>query len=256
MQVRVNDRAPARRADHGSGGQQRSVQLPLREYIDYVEQSPKSLNQLELEKCSSTPFYLNGWRAFHDIPSLVDDCPSRPSFAAPIDDTLAILAEIDAQLFKAAPSVPASTAWCRQVDENLRKVFISPPGCVTRLHFDAGDAHGWLAQVSGRKLFILLPPTDTKYLYPLTSEVETVQSPICPLCPDLQQWSSYQNAHPLACILHPGEAIIIPRGWWHYAVSLDTSITVQRNFYHAPTNASGLVQMVLKTAANIKKTSG
>ena len=39
------------------------------------------------------------------------------------------------------------------------------------------------------------------------------------------------------------------QGWWHYAVALDASITVMQNFYHAHSNAVGLVELVQKTAA-------
>lgn len=42
------------------------------------------------------------------------------------------------------------------------------------------------------------------------------------------------------------------QGWWHYAVALDASITVMQNFYHAPTNAAGMVQMVLKSVASLR----
>lgn len=42
---------------------------------------------------------------------------------------------------------------------------MGPPGTVTRLHYDAGAAHGYLGQVVGRKLFVLFPPTDTPFLY-------------------------------------------------------------------------------------------
>ncbi|WP_442514448.1 cupin-like domain-containing protein, partial [Pseudomonas promysalinigenes] len=45
------------------------------------------------------------------------------------------------------------------------QVFMGPPGTVTRLHCDAGAAHGYLGQVVGRKLFVLFPPTDTPFLY-------------------------------------------------------------------------------------------
>ena len=61
---------------------------------------------------------------------------------------------------------------------------MGPAGTITRLHFDAGSAHGWLAQVVGRKLFVLYPPSDTPRLYPLASEKETQQSPIEPLAAD------------------------------------------------------------------------
>jgi chloride channel 7 len=228
----------------------------LIEYLEYLHHIPDSLDKIENVDQYSTPFYLNGWRAFADIPSLSLDCPTLSDFSTSVDDTLALLTALDAQLFKSLQSIQPqqhdAPGWCHQVNDNLRKVFISPPGALTRLHYDAGAAHGWLAQIQGRKLFILYPPSDTQYLYPLESEIETVQSPIDPLNPDTDKFPNLENARPVAFILQPGEAVVIPQGWWHYAVALDRSITVQRNFYHAGSNAEGLVQMVMKTAAQLR----
>ena len=42
------------------------------------------------------------------------------------------------------------------------------------------------------------------------------------------------------------------QGWWHYAVALDASITVMQNFFHAPTNAKGLLALVLHSLARTK----
>ena len=46
---------------------------------------------------------------------------------------------------------------------------------------------------------------------------------------------------------------MVPQGWWHYAVALDRSVTVQRNFYHARSNAAGLVEIVVKAAAALRQ---
>lgn len=259
LPVVVNDRAPARHADvlPGGGGAQRTKALLLGDYISYLlNETPATLldGYLSDYHNAETPFYLNGWRAFLEVEGLPKDCP-LPSFASGIDDTVALLQAIDARLFGATPatSTNGGSAWCKQVDSNLSKVFMGPPGTVTRLHYDAGDAHGWLAQITGRKLFILYPPSDSLNLAPLATEKETVQSPVDPLHPDVEQWPEYKQASPRACFVHPGEAILVPNGWWHYAVALDRSITVQRNFYHAASNASGLVQMVMKTAASLRQ---
>ena len=50
-------------------------------------------------------------------------------------------------------------------------------------------------------------------------------------------------------MLREGETLLCPDGWWHYAVSLDESITVMRNFYNALTNVNGLVKLF----ANLRK---
>ena len=42
---------------------------------------------------------------------------------------------------------------------------MGPPGTITRLHFDAARAYGYLGQVIGRKLFVVYPPSDTPFLY-------------------------------------------------------------------------------------------
>lgn len=250
--VLVNNRAPARHADAlpGGGGAQQSKALTLANYIEYVHQQPLSLAGWLERPEPPAPFYLNGWRAFVEVPSLQNQ-DFHPRFAAPLDDTVTLLKALDEQLF--APPGGGDSAWCRAVDANLSKVFIGPPGTVTRLHYDAGDAHGWLAQLTGRKLFVLYPPSDAPHLAPLATEKETAQSPIDPLDPDIERWPEYEHAHPVACVLHPGEAVLIPKGWWHYAVALDRSVTLQRNFYNAGSNASGLVHMVLKTAAALKQ---
>lgn len=108
-------------------------------------------------------------------------------------------------------------------------------------------------QVTGRKLFILYPPSATPVLHRLDTESETVQSPVDPLKPDVVSWPKYVHARPRVVMLRPGEALLVPRGWWHYAASVDTSVTLQRNFYHATTNARGLVQLVLQSVKKIQQ---
>ena len=259
MNVIANDRAPARHADvlPNGGGKQRSVSLRLRDFVEYVNCLPSSLEALPRhELYEQTPFYVNGWRAFAEGPkSLGEDCPT-PQFVKTIDHTVLLLKAINTQLFGSSTAAgTAGDAWCRNVDINLTKLFMGPPGTITRLHYDAGDAHGWLAQIKGRKLFILVPPEAIDVLHPLPTEKETVQSGLDPLHPDVEKWPGYPEAGAVACILEPGEAVLIPKGWWHWAVAIDASITYQRNFYSSPSNARGLVNMVLQTAAHLKSKS-
>lgn len=253
VNVICNDRAPARHADTlpNGGGKQRSVSVSFGKYAEYVRGLPGNLMEFSTEEMrSSAPFYLNGWRALVEgPPSLKEDCPSA-SFIEPIDETVMLLQAINKKLFGA---INSDDSWCYNVDANLTKLFIGPPGAMTRLHYDAGEAHGWLGQIEGRKLFILLPPSATEALKPLPTEKETIQSGLDPLQPDIEAWPKYTTAGAIACVVEPGEAVVIPEGWWHWAVALETSITYQRNFYNSGTNAGGLVKMVLETAAKLKR---
>ncbi|KDD76448.1 hypothetical protein H632_c222p0, partial [Helicosporidium sp. ATCC 50920] len=180
-----------------------------------------------------------------------------PSFAPLVDQTASISEALDRTLFRTgrgeSQKAEGSDPWWLRTSDALNKLFLGPPGTVTRLHYDAGEAHGWLAQVVGRKLFVLLPPEETHNLHRLPGERETAQSPVDPLEPDLHAHPAYRKARPIACIVYPGETLLVPAGWWHYAVALDRCITLQRNFYHANSNARGLVGMVLNA---VKKRNG
>lgn len=149
--------------------------------------------------------------------------------------------------------------------------------------------HAWLRltvarcswQVRGRKLFVLFPPEDSAHLYPL--EADPTQSEVDVLHLDvLQQFPLCARAQAHAAVLSPGEALLVPAGWWcarvlpglclscafgrlcsfqvmasrtysfwecrHYAAALEPSVTVMRNFYHRATNALGLVHLVFSAA--------
>ena len=229
--VRVNDRAPARHADAlpGGGGAQRTLTLTLAEYLRaHLLPLPETLAELAARPPAATPLYLNGWRAFADAPALAALCPP-PYWAAAVDNTQLLLQALDTTLFggggkggggaptgaaAAGGGAPAgaaassggdtAAAWWEGMDANLTKLFIGSPGALTRLHFDAGAAHGWLAQVAGRKLFVLLPPSQTPLLHQLPEERETGQSAVDPLRPDLSRHPLYAGAAPLACVLEPG----------------------------------------------------
>lgn len=263
--VLANNRAPARRADAqpGGGGAQKTIALTLAEYIDQhiMKQSDETQQQQQeryqparqgpdIPMCA--PFYVNGWRAFSET----DEPLPEPEFAAGIDQTAQIALAIDTTLLgggKSGTTTATPPAWVGSVLAALTKIFLGPAGTITRLHYDAGSAHGWLMQVQGRKLFVLLPPSSLDWLHVLESEIETVQSPVDPLEEDpTLRWPRYASARPLVAIVAPGEAILVPQGWWHYAVALEPSITLQRNFYHAAANAKGLVAMVLNTARGMK----
>ena len=81
--------------------------------------------------------------------------------------------------------------------------------------------HAWLRltvawcswQVRGRKLFVLFPPEDSAHLYPL--EADPTQSEVDVLHMDvLQKFPLCVKAQPHAAVLCPGEALLVPAGWW------------------------------------------
>ena len=244
--VVVNDRAPARHADCARGRPQHSFSVQLAEYALYIKQATPALE-------AAPPLYLNGWRARQAHPELAREWPLPHCFNL-VDHTDMILHQLSQQLFGSGGGGGGgggssdASAWWRGISDALWKLFIGPPLTVTRLHVDAADAHGWLAQTEGHKLFALFPPCAGEMLAPMTSEPETLQSDFDPL--SFAVGPSPPDMLLLAPLLHvavvqPGEAILVPRGWWHYALSLTPSCTAQCNFYEARSNAAALVKFVV-----------
>lgn len=93
-------------------------------------------------------------------------------------------------------------------------------GTVTPLHHDPINI--FLAQVSGRKLIKMISPEQTPFLY---NEVG-VFSQVDFENPDYHRYPLFRNVRSIDAILHPGEVIFLPVGWWHYVKSLDLSVSV------------------------------
>lgn len=253
--------------------------------MDFDNDEKASREALQTLANADAPFYVNGWRAFEpellggeaglllsmksagcvdDTQKTPGDVPEKtppnapaafpkPYFTSRIDATALIACEarrvVLGKLLPGRNHVPAATAAAEALDLSLQKLFIGPCGTVTRMHQDAGEAHGWLGQVLGRKLFILCPPSDAPFLCEINGEVETAQSSVDPL--DMSEEAvSFRNAlfwekaSPVITILKPSEVVLVPKGWWHYAAALDKSVTAMKNFYDAATNVEALVKIV------------
>jgi len=212
----------------------------LGEYIDYIRAlEAVDPDCAEMNAAACPRLYLNGWTAFVQLPWL-REYVENPSFLGDITGHLiaesAVLRETFLQCF--AGGTPPTTTKERQNANDtqyweLTKLFLSPKGAVTRLHYDNGGAHAWLSQLRGRKLFVCFAPPDGPHLHPFEGDEGFPNgSWLDPLDADaLEKWPDCAKATPYLGIVEEGETIVAPQGWWHYAVSLDTSVTVMRNFY-------------------------
>ncbi|XP_063423182.1 uncharacterized protein LOC134707400 isoform X2 [Mytilus trossulus] len=112
-------------------------------------------------------------------------------------------------------------------DGHASTIWIGSEGCYTNCHY---DTYGFnlVAQICGRKRWTLFPPSDTKSMYPtrIPYEESSVFSQVNVKKPDTTTFHLFKNSHPHVVILEPGDVLYVPRHWWHFVESLETSISI------------------------------
>jgi hypothetical protein len=105
--------------------------------------------------------------------------------------------------------------------EHFGVLLIGSSGAVTLLHKDLFGTHAWLAQLVGRKRWLVFAP----------NEVDNLSDGRVHLrAPDLSVKENIRNAEVHEAVLSPGEIIFIPKGWYHEVMCMDPSISLSFNF--------------------------
>jgi [protein]-arginine 3-hydroxylase / protease len=157
---------------------------------------------------------------------------------APLD---ALPAELRAEVVVPAP--------CRGAAWVSSKLWVSPAGAISPLHFDM--AHNLHAQIHGTKRLLVFERGRPWEMYP-----EPPWSPVPnfsrvdPEAPDLDRFPRFRNAAPLTCTLSPGDVVFLPARAWHHVTSLATSISV--NFWWA----NGALAWLVRAADALKRARG
>lgn len=88
------------------------------------------------------------------------------------------------------------------------------------LHRDPLD--GFLYQIMGRKKVILYSPNQVASLYPMKAYNNYQPCWVKPEAPNYEHFPLFKQANPLEAILHPGEILVQPAGWFHAVYCLDS----------------------------------
>jgi hypothetical protein len=99
------------------------------------------------------------------------------------------------------------------------------------MHFDSDNANAMITEIYGDKEFVLFSPEDTPFLYPHTEKGNTAQVEDLDH-PDLERFPLFAKATQYRGVIHPGESLFVPSGWWHTARVVTTSISVCMNMLH------------------------
>ena len=108
---------------------------------------------------------------------------------------------------------------------NLEIFFGGPGGKFPYLHYDVMHLHAWIAQLHGEKEFTLYAPGQEAFLY-VNPDVPWQSSIRDHHAPDFLRYPLLRNARAQKVVLHPGETLFLPAGWWHTARSLTFTISV------------------------------
>lgn len=111
----------------------------------------------------------------------------------------------------------------------------SARSCST-FHKDPNHTSAWNAALTGRKLWIMLPPTITPPGVGTDSEESEVTSPV-----GIAEWvmSGFFNdclkiEECLIGVTFPNECMYVPSGWWHSVINIDDSVALTQNFVPLP----------------------
>ena len=94
------------------------------------------------------------------------------------------------------------------------------------LHFDNAD--NLFGQLYGEKRALLISPKYSKLLYPFADNPSKSQVDLD--CPNFKRHPKSARAEVWSCELAAGDALYIPRGWWHHISTKEVSISI--NFWH------------------------
>lgn len=106
------------------------------------------------------------------------------------------------------------------------RFWLGPAGTVTPLHADYDD--NLFVQLWGSKRIFLAPPHHAEFLYPREANALLFGSPFDPEAPDFDKFPLARDASLTECIVHPGDMLYVPAGWYHQVRSLTFSLSANR----------------------------
>ncbi|CAN7256495.1 cupin-like domain-containing protein [Pseudoduganella sp. LjRoot289] len=106
------------------------------------------------------------------------------------------------------------------------RFWIGPAGTVTPLHCDYDD--NIFAQIWGSKRIFLSPPHHDEFLYPSEANAILFGSPFDPEAPDFDKFPLARQATLIEVIVHPGDLLYVPAGWYHQVRALTFSLSSNR----------------------------
>ncbi|XP_078035361.1 HSPB1 associated protein 1 isoform X2 [Augochlora pura] len=154
--------------------------------------------------------------------------------------------------FMDKPEIIESVNWKRfgfEKTGNESTLWIGSKGAHTNCHQDSYGCN-LVAQIHGRKQWLLFPPSATYLLHAtrIPYEESTVYSKFNFFCPTKEDETNILKVmdKPKLVTLEPGDVLFVPAGWWHYVESLEFSTSVNIWLPIATDNVSRVKEALVK----------
>lgn len=92
-------------------------------------------------------------------------------------------------------------------------MFFGGKGSITRNHIDIDMSHVFITQFQGIKKIWLFPWEQSDLMYKLPYNFHSLANI---KAPDYNEFPALKYVKGYEAIIHPGETLYIPSGWWHY----------------------------------------
>lgn len=92
-------------------------------------------------------------------------------------------------------------------------MFFGGEGSVTRNHIDIDMSHVFITQFQGVKRIWLFPWEQSDLMYKLPYNFHSLANI---KEPDPEEYPALKYLNGYEAVIHPGETLYIPSGWWHY----------------------------------------
>ncbi|XP_025084642.1 HSPB1-associated protein 1 homolog isoform X3 [Pomacea canaliculata] len=113
------------------------------------------------------------------------------------------------------------------LDGHNSTMWIGSTEASTPCHF---DSYGFnlVAQIQGRKTWVLFPPQDTPCLYPtrIPYEESSIFSEVDVSRPNTTNFPRFKDCKPYVVTLEPGQVLYVPRHWWHFVVCTEMALSI------------------------------
>lgn len=138
-------------------------------------------------------------------------------------------------IFQHAPQLTKDFTWPDELLKGFVKrfpmLFTGGAGSITHMHFDIDLSHILHTQFAGRKRVLLFPYEEQHKLYRKPFEVLSFANFANYADPgktklDILQFPAVENAQGYEVILHHGDTLFMPAGYWHHMEYIDSGFAM------------------------------